>query len=766
MICSSRLRLICAPILIATLLASCSGDPNVRKQKYFQAGQRYYAKGKYAEAVIEYLNAVKIDPNFAEAHYQLAESYLKIQKTQDALEHFVRTVDLQPQNYHARMEMAGLLIAGGDLQQAEEQVNLLLKERPDDAEVHSLDSSLLAAQGNVAGAIDEMQKNIALGPDRWQAYLSLALLQLRDHRTAAAEESFKKIIALNPTATQAHLVLGGYYQSQNRFSEAEQQFRQAIDIDPKNPTLRGALVHLYIAEGRRPDAEQIAKQAKTDFPNDSDGYRMLGNFYFVTGDLAKAVAEYNSLYHDHPADVQVKKDYIQLLLQQGQIAQADQLNRELLKSNPNDSDALVFRSQIQISNGQESDAVNALQTLIKNDPNNAEAHYVLGVGFEKLNDTVGAEREWMEAVRLRPEMLDAWQSLASSAMRKGEMQGLDQDATHIISLRAGSPEGYALRALSNINRQRFAEAEADVRKAIDVAPQNSFGHVQMGNLKFAEHQYTDAVKAYQTALDLNQNSTDALRGLMSTCIAQKQLDRALAIAEAQIAKVPNNGSFYDLLGNALFYSKHDLPAAETAFKKSAELDRKNPDPLIKLGQVQAAAGEIDQAIDTYRQGLQAYPREVAFYILLGQMYEGQQDWSNAVDFYQKALVIAPENPLASGKLANVMLQSGQNLDVALSLAQTARRGLPTSPAVADTLGWIYYQKGAYPSAIDSLQEALKLEQKIKSPDDPKTHFHLGMAYAKNGQAALARQQLQLMLKISPNSADAADARKQLAQIKS
>ena len=255
----------------------------------------------------------------------------------------------------------------------------------------------------------------------------------------------------------------------------------------------------------------------------------------------------------------------------------------------------------------------------------------------------------------------------------------------MISLQASSPEGYALRALANINRKRYTEAEADVRKAIEIAPQSSFGYVQMGNLKFAQRQFSEAAQAYQTALDQNQNSTDALRGLMNSYVAQKQLDRALAIAEAQIAKVPNDGAFYDLLGSALFYNKHDLPAAEVAFAKSAELDKKRPDSLIKLAEVEAAQGKSADAIATCQQGLQTYPHEVNFYFVLGEIYQSKRDWPNAGDSYQKALVITPESPIASGKLAYVMLQSGQNLDVALSLAQNARRGLPTSPAVADTL---------------------------------------------------------------------------------
>src|SRR6202789_1030890 len=68
---SSTLRLILALALITTLFVGCSRDPNVRKQKYFESGQRYFDKGQYREAAIQYANAVQIDPRFAQAHFQL-----------------------------------------------------------------------------------------------------------------------------------------------------------------------------------------------------------------------------------------------------------------------------------------------------------------------------------------------------------------------------------------------------------------------------------------------------------------------------------------------------------------------------------------------------------------------------------------------------------------------------------------------------------------------------------------------------------------------
>jgi len=369
-------------------------------------------------------------------------------------------------------------------------------------------------------------------------------------------------------------------------------------------------------------------------------------------------------------------------------------------------------------------------------------------------------------VRLRPDMIEAQRSLALLAMRQGDMGTLDQAATQLINLQPGSPDGYALRALSEINRKQLQAAEEDIRKAIAVDSQSHLAYVQMGNLKLIQKQYSEAGKAYQQALDRDPNSTDALRGLMNTYLVQNQVEKALAIANAQIAKVPGNSSFYDLLGTALFHNKKDLGAAEAAFQKSIELDKNNVDALLKLGQVQTAKGEVDQAIATCQQGIKDHPQVPQFYILLGVLYESRGDWSKAQDAYQKTLELKPNDPVASNNLANVMLQSGGNVDMAMSLAQTARRGLPDSPDAADTLGWAYYQKGAYRSAIGILQEALKLQEKNKAPDNPDLHYHLGLAYQKTEQPALAREQLERVLKLNPNYRAAAEIKKQLAGLKS
>src|SRR5579863_2760156 len=515
-----------------------------------------------------------------------------------------------------------------------------------------------------------------------------------------------------------------------------------------------------MAEGKKPEAEAFLRQTKSDLPGESEGYRMLGDFYFANGELDKATEEYGSLYESHPKDLQVKKNYVQLLILKSRMDEATKLNNEILKANPHEADALVYRGQIQLRQGDAAGAVDSLQAAVKNDPANGVAHYHLGLAFDMQHNDAQAESELRQAVTMRPDLTDAQRALATLELRRGKYDALMQTAQQIIHNSPKSPDGYLLAGLGEMNRKRFPDAEQDMRKAVDVAPQNPAPYVQLGNLRQAQKQFGEAAKFYHQALDKDPGSTDALQGLMNTYIAQKQLDQAIAAAQAQIGKSPNRGGFYDLLGTALF-EKKDFKGAEAAFRKAIELDKNNSDALLKLAQTQAAEGSVSQALATYQQSIKDHPREISFYLLAGMMYESQHDWDQAKNMYQQALNIEHDNPLASNNLAYVMLEQGGNVDVALAMAQTARRGMPDSPNAADTLGWAYFQKGVYGSAIDMFKESLRLNEKKGAPDDPSVHYHLGLAYEKANQPDQARQQLERALKISPNFSEAKKALSEL-----
>src|SRR5258708_19841729 len=128
-----RLVLVCSLIAtIATLFTGCSRDPNVRKQKYFESGTRYFDKGKYREAAIQYSNALQVDSRFAQAHYQLRETYLKLHDWNRAFQELSRSVELAPDNYPAQADLANLLISTRNWQQAHPHPDVLRNKQPHD----------------------------------------------------------------------------------------------------------------------------------------------------------------------------------------------------------------------------------------------------------------------------------------------------------------------------------------------------------------------------------------------------------------------------------------------------------------------------------------------------------------------------------------------------------------------------------------------------------------------------------------------------------
>jgi Tfp pilus assembly protein PilF len=142
----SSIRLILALALIATAFVGCNRDPNVRKQKYFESGQRYYDKSQFAEAAIQFKNAVQIDSGFGDAHYRLAQTLLKLQQWGPAYQELGRTIELQPENYQARIDLTNLVIAGHDFKQAKEQLDLLMDKQPNNPQVHMALANLLIGQ--------------------------------------------------------------------------------------------------------------------------------------------------------------------------------------------------------------------------------------------------------------------------------------------------------------------------------------------------------------------------------------------------------------------------------------------------------------------------------------------------------------------------------------------------------------------------------------------------------------------------------------------
>src|ERR1035437_8626560 len=97
------IRLVAVILAVLVGLASCSRDPNVVKKHYLESGNKYFDKGRYKEASIQYRNALKRDPKYGPAYYKLALVSLKTSDIGGGGCPLCRAGGVVPPQHHAQL---------------------------------------------------------------------------------------------------------------------------------------------------------------------------------------------------------------------------------------------------------------------------------------------------------------------------------------------------------------------------------------------------------------------------------------------------------------------------------------------------------------------------------------------------------------------------------------------------------------------------------------------------------------------------------------
>jgi Flp pilus assembly protein TadD len=737
----------------ATLLAGCHGDPNVRKQKYLESGKRYSAEGKYREAAIQFSNALKVDKSYPDAHYELAQTYVHMGQFSAAYTELARTVDLQPANYKARIDLGNILLAGGKTDDAQVQANVVMAAQPNNPDLHAMLSAIALKRGQKDQALIEIHRALELDPNRAVFHEDSALLQAGDPTKASVVEyELKKAIALDSKSVNAKLLLAAFYAKASHWQEAEKVSWDAVATDPKSLSARESLARIILKQGDQPRAEQVLRQASKDLADNPQGVRILADYYAGSGQMDRAKAEFSALAAKYPKNNSVQKGYIRVLLQVKDYSTARTVVARLMKSNSKDPEVTALNGIVLLNDGRASDAVNALSDGARNFPKDTFIQYWLGKAALSKGDSALAETSFRQVLELNPSAVDALEELARIAAQRGDMNLLTDIAEKTIAAAPRFPGGYVWRATAELSRNSADKAEADLKTAMSDAPQSPQAYLQLGKLRFAQKRFPEGVSLLQQALQFDPNSIEALRLLVSYDLYHKQPAKALARLNAQIVKSPKNGSFYDLLAQLQIQSKN-MDAAAASAQKAIQLNSEDGEAVMLFAQIQAQRGQVGSSIGAWQQWLTTHPNDAGAMAVLGTLEESRGDVVKAEADYRKSLQIQPQQPIAANNLAYRMLLNGENVDVALTLAQTARRGMPNSPNSADTLAWAYYQKGTYAFARDLLEDAVKAE-----PNNPTMQYHLGMVYGKLRDKSNAMIHLKKAASMEPNSPAAKDAR--------
>src|ERR1700731_38481 len=133
-----KLKMAVMAVFVALLLGACARDPEKAKAKYLAEGQKYMKKGQYGDASIEFRNALRLDPRFVDAYYQLAQADLEERDWEGAYASLDKAIELDPSRLDARLDRGRLYLAARQFDKAEEEANSILQEDPKNVGAYQL----------------------------------------------------------------------------------------------------------------------------------------------------------------------------------------------------------------------------------------------------------------------------------------------------------------------------------------------------------------------------------------------------------------------------------------------------------------------------------------------------------------------------------------------------------------------------------------------------------------------------------------------------
>ena len=721
---SLPLRLAALALLPLSFLSGCNRDPNVRKQKYLESGQRYASQGKYREATLQFFNALKADKNFGPAHFELAKAFLKLDMPMQAFPELQMAVAQSPNNLEAHVMLGNLLLAGRLPDRAAEQAAFVLKQQPNNVDGMALQAGVDALRGQRDQAIDTMNKAIAIDPKRSDLHASLGLLKGEGGKDLpAARQELEQAVALDGKNVQAHLLLAALLSAQNDLPGSEAQLKAAVAADPKQLQPRTALAAMYLRQNNMAAAEKIIAQTSDDFSDDPEGAGMLERFYERTGQGAKAESAYAALAAKHPKSYPMQIAYARTLAAAGKFDQANALVAKQEEAHGSDPQYIRIKVGLLIHDGKQDEAYKLLQNAVRNNPDDVDLKVELGLFARNRGDLAAADSNLRAALQRNPSNMNAASGLAEVENRKGDNAGLRQIADSMIRLYPKAPAPYVWRGTANANDNRLDLAVDDLQTALKLEPKNTQALTVLAQIRLKQGKTAEGKAMLEQALAADPNSS-ALPQLVRLDLQANQPAAAISLIQQQIARSPKNSALLVALAAAQMAAKD--PASATASAEQAmKMNPADAGAMRLYTEAALASGNLAGPTEMWTNWAASHPQDAQAEAYLGTLSESAGDQGKAITHYQRSLQLTPDQPVVENNLAFLMADNGQNTDVALTLAQAAQRAMPNSADTSDTLAWVYYKKGLYPSALDILLRAAKT-----APDNASVQYHLGLVYTK------------------------------------
>jgi tetratricopeptide (TPR) repeat protein len=402
-------------------------------QAHLYLGSTYLQEKRLSEAAKSFNQVLALRPGNVAANYNLGTIALLQNAPSEALRHFDAVARVSPSDVPARIGMLEsqlMLHKMQDAQATARQLDKLLEDR----DPHLLQIAILLAQhGASAASIPLMERVRRAFPDSYDVNYNLALACVDAGQYGRAAEILRPFANAGGKA-EAFDLLGTVEEKERHPAEAEQAFLEAARREPSNEDYRFDYANSLVQHGKLNDGLTAFRASVSDLPKSAKLHTGLGSAFYLAGDYESAARElleavkldpksatayfllgeaYESAGQFQPSIEEAFKSYLSTnprdpwafyhyATMQYAHARADGHNnysastaslKEALRLQPNFADAYLQLGITSLDEGHAEQGIRELEKATSLDPALGQAHYRLGLAYQKLGNQSRAKEE-------------------------------------------------------------------------------------------------------------------------------------------------------------------------------------------------------------------------------------------------------------------------------------------------------------------------------------------------------------------------------------
>ena len=400
------------------------------------------------------------------------------------------------------------------------------------------------------------------------------------------------------------------------------------EVVAKAPTLGAARVvrgRLLLAGGKPEEALTDAQAAVAQDATAIDAQFLLGSVQEARRDLDAAAAAYNEVLKLNPraAGAQVRLAMVEM--QRNALPAATQLAEQVVQAQPGNVTAQLVLARALLGRGDLDRSSSVTQGLLKEFPNVAQVHNQAGLVALARKDRAGARTAFDRALTLNPGLMEPLMSLVSMDVQDGkgpaarervqarldkgtptssllalagttwaatgDLAGAESFLKRAIETDSSNFEAYSALARVYVAQRKPDAAVAEFDRLIAKQP-NAVGAQTMAALILqGQGKESEAQQRYERLVEANPRAAVAANNLAWIYASRgENLDKALALAQAAKAELPEHPEVNDTLG--FVYLKKELPSlAIPPLRLAIEKQPQSPGFHFRLGQALAQTGD-------------------------------------------------------------------------------------------------------------------------------------------------------------------------------